>query len=87
MRSKLQRLRVLSVLCGEESADIVGFAIVAAIGVRHGVILRIGRKHHWWDFLGSRVAWAFELGVISVGCGRVEPFHNFLPGWIRGQGF
>ena len=52
----------------------IGFIVVAGIGVRHGVILGIGRKLCWWAFFGGVVGQVFEPRVTSVGCGRVQPF-------------
>ena len=58
--------------CGEVCTDVsfrVGFAIVARIGVRHGVFLGIVEKLHGGALGRSVLRWVFEPEVVRAGGG------------------
>ena len=81
---------MVSLPCGEEGVDMslcVGFAVVAGIGVRHGVFLEVGKKLCGGAFWGCAIGRVFETGVIRVGYGGVQPFRNFVSRWLCRHGF
>ena len=41
------------------------------------------KKIRGWAFWGCAIGWVFKPVVTRVGSGKVQPFHNFVLGWLR----